>query len=195
MRSSQSNLHASRPVFGRFLLDRSPLIQLSINLIKRLNAMTTLITVLKALSDETRIRLLQLLLAEVLCGRALARRLGISEAAVSQHLKVLKEAGLVQGEKRGYWNHYSVQGKVLEGVISEVARLGSPSGGSAGRCLRMHAIRNGCEGKEVKAMCQCCCERPEKLKGKPEQCTPQQIKECHGDEKKHPCTREKKDGK
>ncbi len=160
-----------------------------------MNAMTSLMTVLKALSDETRIRLLQLLLAEVLCGRALARRLGISEAAVSQHLKVLKEAGLVEGEKRGYWNHYSVQGKALEGVIREIERLASQSTVSAGRCLRMHAIRKGYEGKEVKAMCQCCCERLEKLKGKPEECTPQQIKECHGDEKMHPCTREKKEGK
>ena len=32
-----------------------------------------------------------------------------------------------------------------------------------------------------------CCEKPKALKGKPEQCTPKQIKECHGDAKKHPC--------
>jgi len=157
--------------------------------------MTALMTILKALSDETRIRLLRLLLAEVLCGRALAKRLGISEAAVSQHLKVLKEAGLVEGEKRGYWNHYSFQGKALEGVIREIERLASQSTVSAGRCLRMHAIRKGCEGKEVKAMCQCCCERPQKLKGKPDECTPAQIKECHGEVKIHPCTGEKKEGK
>jgi len=32
------------------------------------------------------------------------------------------------------------------------------------------------------------CEHPEKLKGKkPGECSPEQIKECHGDEKKHPC--------
>ncbi len=157
--------------------------------------MTPLMTVLKALSDETRIRLLRLLLAEVLCGRALAQRLGISEAAVSQHLKVLKEAGLVEGKKRGYWNHYSVQGKALEGVIREIERLASQSTVSAGRCLRMHAIRKGCEGKEVKAMCQCCCERPQKVKGKPDECTPAQIKECHGEVKIHPRKGEKKEGK
>ena len=49
--------------------------------------------------------------------------------------------------------------------------------------------------KEVKAMCQCCCEKPDKLKGKPEECTPVQIKECHGDVKNHPCAGEKKEGK
>jgi hypothetical protein len=31
------------------------------------------------------------------------------------------------------------------------------------------------------------CEHLEKLKGKPEDCTPEQIKECHGDVKAHPC--------
>ncbi len=157
--------------------------------------MTSLITVLKALSDETRIRLLQLLLAEVLCGRALAQRLGISEAAVSQHLKVLKEAGLVEGEKRGYWNHYCVQGKALEEIIRELEGLASQSAVSAGRCHRLHAITKGRDGKEVKAMCQCCCERPEKLKGKPEESTLGQIRECHGEVKSHPCKANKKGDK
>ena len=33
------------------------------------------------------------------------------------------------------------------------------------------------------------CEKPEKLKGKPGECSPEQIKECHGQVKKHPCTK------
>ena len=32
------------------------------------------------------------------------------------------------------------------------------------------------------------CQKPENLKGKPEDCSPAQIRECHGDAKKHPCT-------
>jgi hypothetical protein len=47
----------------------------------------------------------------------------------------------------------------------------------------------------VHAMCQCCCERPEKLKGKPGECPPEQAKECRGDVKKHACEGEKKEGK
>lgn len=31
------------------------------------------------------------------------------------------------------------------------------------------------------------CQYPEKLKGKPEECTPEQVKECHGDVAEHPC--------
>ncbi len=37
-----------------------------------------------------------------------------------------------------------------------------------------------------------CCEKPERLKGKPEECSPEQIKECHGTTKKHSCVPEKK---
>jgi hypothetical protein len=39
-------------------------------------------------------------------------------------------------------------------------------------------------------MCDCKCQYPEKLKGKPEECTPEQVKECHGDEE-HPCVDDK----
>ena len=33
-----------------------------------------------------------------------------------------------------------------------------------------------------------CCQKPEKLKGDPKDCSPEQIEECHGDAKDHPCT-------
>jgi hypothetical protein len=37
----------------------------------------------------------------------------------------------------------------------------------------------------------CCgktkCERPKNLKGKPEECPPEQVKKCHGNVRKHPC--------
>ncbi len=37
-----------------------------------------------------------------------------------------------------------------------------------------------------------CCQKPEKFSGKQQDCTPEQIKECHGDVKKHPCASRKK---
>ena len=155
--------------------------------------MDQFLTVLKALADETRMKLLDLLLAQDLCGRAAAKRLGISEAAVSQHLKILKDAGLVLGEKRGYWTHYSVQTEVLEEIGPELERMTERSAKAGLKCRRVQAQRKGYTGKEVKAMCcKPCCEQPEKLKGKPGECTPAQIKECHGDAKEHPCKGEKK---
>ncbi|MCJ7791471.1 MAG: hypothetical protein MUP49_03525 [Dehalococcoidia bacterium] len=35
------------------------------------------------------------------------------------------------------------------------------------------------------------CEHPERLKGKPEECSPEQIKECHGEGVEHPCVKKK----
>jgi DNA-binding transcriptional ArsR family regulator len=64
----------------------------------------------RALGDETRLRLVTLL-AQQATGRAfcvtrLARELGVTPSAVSQHLRVLKELGLVRGERRSYRIHY-----------------------------------------------------------------------------------------
>ncbi len=45
-----------------------------------------------------------------------------------------------------------------------------------------------CEAKQ-------CCQKPEKLKGKPGECSPKQVKECHGSDKNHSCVPEKKKAK
>jgi len=82
-----------------------------------------LLKVLKAISDETRYKLLILLLKHDLCVGALAIRLKISEAAVSQHLKVLRNADIVKGDKRGYYTHYYVERKLLEEAAQQIAEL------------------------------------------------------------------------
>jgi DNA-binding transcriptional ArsR family regulator len=82
-----------------------------------------LITTLKALSDETRFKLFRLLLTHDLCVGALAHRCGISAAAVSQHLQVLRKAGLVKGEKRGYWTHYIVEREVVSRAADALRQI------------------------------------------------------------------------
>ena len=82
--------------------------------------MTAVVQILKALADETRFRIIDLLLTHDLCVGALAGRLNISKAAVSQHLQILRKAGLVRGEKRGYWTHYSVNRKVIHAIAEEL---------------------------------------------------------------------------
>jgi ArsR family transcriptional regulator len=70
--------------------------------------------IFQALASETRLRILDLLAGRVLCGKALAHRLGITTGAVSQHLRVLKNAELVMGERRGYHVHYSLRKDGIE---------------------------------------------------------------------------------
>ncbi len=149
----------------------------------------------KALGDETRSRILELLLSHDLCVGALARRVGLSEAAVSQHLQVLRRAGLVRGEKRGYWTHYSVDREALRALARELEALAGrkPPGTSA--CFRtlLQQEEISQERRTLEMCCTDCCQHPEKLKGRPEECTPEQIKECHGEVKEHPCESENKD--
>jgi ArsR family transcriptional regulator len=87
--------------------------------------------IFSALADPTRLKLLTLLSKQegpdALCVGALTGLLGISQPAVSQHLRILKSAGLVKGQRRGYHIHYSVD---LEGfrhcqeVMAEILSSG-----------------------------------------------------------------------
>lgn len=82
-----------------------------------------MVKALKALGDNTRLKIVKLLLIKRFCVGALARRLGISESAVSQQLKILREAGLVLGEKEGYYVHYSVKIDKLKKVGEYISNL------------------------------------------------------------------------
>ncbi|HIE27032.1 TPA: ArsR family transcriptional regulator [Candidatus Poribacteria bacterium] len=70
--------------------------------------MEQLVKVFKALSNNVRLEMLSLLAEKPLCVNALVKRLDVSQPAVSQHLRVLENAGLVKGIKMGYWVHYSL---------------------------------------------------------------------------------------
>ncbi|MFO8007346.1 MAG: metalloregulator ArsR/SmtB family transcription factor [Candidatus Brocadiia bacterium] len=70
--------------------------------------------VFRALSSETRVRILRMLKQQALCVGALAARLDITSAAVSQHLRILREADLVVPDKRGYYVHYLLNRETLE---------------------------------------------------------------------------------
>ena len=99
--------------------------------------------VFKALADENRMLILRLLLRRNCCVRALSRQLDISEAAVSQHLKVLREAGLILGEKSGYFTHYTVNRPALHALsdmLSEMAR--------AAECVPCTPLHGGCSAAE-----------------------------------------------
>ena len=64
----------------------------------------------QAFSDPNRLKLLKLIAQSPhpVCVNAMTMQLEISQSAVSQHLKVLRLAGLVKVKKEGYFKHYSV---------------------------------------------------------------------------------------
>jgi len=69
--------------------------------------------VCKILSVSTRVKILQLLKSRALCVGALSARLDVTQGAVSQHLRILRDADLVVAEKRGYFVHYRLNEKTL----------------------------------------------------------------------------------
>ncbi len=73
---------------------------------------------LKALGDPTRFTIFQQLLIRKHCTRSLSKKLGFTEATISQHLKILHEAGLVYKEKYGYHMHYLPTQEALDFLAS-----------------------------------------------------------------------------
>nr|WP_207753481.1 metalloregulator ArsR/SmtB family transcription factor [Sporosalibacterium faouarense] len=77
----------------------------------------------KALADETRLKILIILSRRRICAKGIANYLSISEAAVSQHIKVLREAGIIIGRKVGYYVHYDLQKKLLLDIEEFIGQL------------------------------------------------------------------------
>ena len=82
----------------------------------------------KVLGVETRVRIIDLLKTKGPLGaKKIAEVLGITPAAVSQHLKILKHAGFVRSERKGFWIPYSIDEEALEScrdMVSEVCACG-----------------------------------------------------------------------
>lgn len=77
----------------------------------------------KLLSVDKRIVIIEKLKKEAMSVNALASALKITQSAVSQHLRVLKAAGLVRDERKGYWIYYSLDREALEKCRQRLNRI------------------------------------------------------------------------
>jgi ArsR family transcriptional regulator, arsenate/arsenite/antimonite-responsive transcriptional repressor len=68
----------------------------------------------RALADPVRWRIVELLAREQLCVCHLTEELEIAQPAVSHHLRVLRDAGLVKGERWRYWTYYRLVPEALD---------------------------------------------------------------------------------
>ena len=80
---------------------------------------------LKALADSTRLRMLGLLARqpEALCVCDITGQFDLHQPTISHHLRILREAGLIQGEKRGVWSYYwlTEEGTRIESLLGTLA--------------------------------------------------------------------------
>ena len=88
-----------------------------------MNPDQTIAEISKVFGVDTRVKIIRLLNQKPLCVGALARRLHMTPGAVSQHLRILKAAGLVVPQKKGYFVHYSLDEETLRKWKKEINKL------------------------------------------------------------------------
>lgn len=80
----------------------------------------------KALSDGTRVRIVQRLLQsrQPICECHLVELFDLSQPTINYHLKVLREAGIVESDKRGVWSYYWVSPRAMLELVRSLTELG-----------------------------------------------------------------------
>ncbi|MBE9482258.1 MAG: winged helix-turn-helix transcriptional regulator [Chloroflexi bacterium] len=98
--------------------------------------MRNLTKTINALSDETRLRILRVLLEKECCVCEIIQALDISQSRASRNLGILREAGLLRARRDGAWIVYSVDKEGMQEYLSDMVK----------------AIRKALEGNQVVAL-------------------------------------------
>lgn len=73
---------------------------------------------LKALGEDTRIKIYEMLRGGTLCACKILDGLNITQPTLSHHMKVLCDCGLVKADKDWKWTYYSIDCEKLQGLLS-----------------------------------------------------------------------------
>jgi ArsR family transcriptional regulator len=82
--------------------------------------------IFKALGDPTRLRIIRMLASKMednLCVVDLAKKLGITQPAASQHIRILKGIGILEPNRLGFRVYYSVNAEVLNSYKEDIDKL------------------------------------------------------------------------
>ena len=85
--------------------------------------MSDTVKMLKALSDENRFRIFNILLKGETCACELLEDLDIAQPTLSRHMRILVDSGLVSARKDAQWMRYSVNGENLQELKDYFASL------------------------------------------------------------------------
>ena len=92
------------------------------------------VPVLKALSDETRIEIVDMLTGGELCACMILEKFSITQPTLSYHMKVLVSSGLVNARRDGAWMHYSLNEALSKELSGFFSALGSTPDKTAAEC-------------------------------------------------------------
>ena len=79
-----------------------------------------IVKAIKALSDDTRLRIINLLLVKECCGCEVVQALGISQTRASRNLTMLLDAGFLKMRKEGLWSLYSLDNEEMPEYLSKL---------------------------------------------------------------------------
>ena len=81
------------------------------------------VPLLKALADETRLKIVDLLTCGEMCACQLLENFDITQPTLSYHMKILCDSGIVKGRRNGTWMYYSNNENVIgtvSGLLSDI---------------------------------------------------------------------------
>lgn len=120
--------------------------------------MNNIVKIFKAIGDDTRLNILLLLSTRNICAKGIAKHISISESAVSQHIKILKDAGLISGYKDGYYVMYNINKESFNKVLLFIKSIINDDISNESKLLNIRINEfstNNCK-TNCKAMKKCC---------------------------------------
>jgi len=85
--------------------------------------MVNLSNILKALSDENRLNIIELLKNGEICACEILETLDITQPTLSHHMKILCNTSLVTPRKDGKWTHYSLNKKEANKFLTKLTNI------------------------------------------------------------------------
>ena len=82
-----------------------------------------LATIFKALSDETRLHIIDMLSCNELCAADILASFNLSQSTLSYHMKVLIDAGVVNSQRNGLWTRYSINEATFADILDILPQL------------------------------------------------------------------------
>jgi ArsR family transcriptional regulator, arsenate/arsenite/antimonite-responsive transcriptional repressor len=113
--------------------------------------MHELIKAMKALSDETRLRAVNLLMKQECCVCEVVQALDILQTRASRNLTILYEAGFLKLRKDGLWSHYSIDRRSLEDW--RLALLEAAAEGLKGNQIARHDLVRLAKSRKLSKSC------------------------------------------
>lgn len=92
--------------------------------------------IFKAFCDEKRLMILELLRDGEKCACVLIEKMNIGQSALSYHMKILCESGIVESRQEGKWTHYRISQKGSETAFKRLAIITTPKASDKCDCCK-----------------------------------------------------------